>query len=81
MNPEERQTALHELANRITKSGLKTPARMILDIVEPLGFIASQVALMLRPFTPQGRWRSYLTALDDEHGWSALHRIVDSNDS
>ena len=49
----------------------------MLDIVEPLGFLASQIALFARPLTPFGRWREYLLALEDEEGWKILHRMID----
>jgi hypothetical protein len=49
----------------------------MLDVIEPLGFLAGQIALFARPLTPFGRWREYLMALEDEEGWKILHRMVD----
>jgi hypothetical protein len=76
MNQESRIRILEKLANSIARRRLTTPARILLDVVEPLGFLAAQVALFVRPLTPLDRWREYLTALDDQEGWAILHRIV-----
>jgi hypothetical protein len=77
MDPDLRTTLLQELADRIARGHLSAPARLMLDMVEPLGFLAGQIALFARPLTPFGRWREYLTALEDEEGWKILHRLVD----
>jgi hypothetical protein len=77
MSPERRLSILRALADGIARRRLSAPARMVLDVVEPLGFLAAQIALFARPFTPLGRWRDYLIALDDEEGWKILHRMVD----
>jgi hypothetical protein len=77
MDSERRITLLQELANSIARRHLSAPARLVLDIFEPLGFLASQMALFVRPLTPFGRWREYLMALEDTEGWEILHRLVD----
>jgi hypothetical protein len=77
MNIDQRTTILQDLADGIARRHLSAPARLVLDIVEPLGFLAGQIALFVRPLTPFGRWREYLTALEDEEGWKILHRMVD----
>jgi hypothetical protein len=77
MDNDLRTTLLQELADRIARVHLSAPARLMLDMVEPLGFLAGQIALFARPLTPFGRWREYLTALEDEEGWKILHRLVD----
>jgi hypothetical protein len=77
MDAEERIEILQALADGIAQRSLLVPARLVLDIVEPLGFLAGQVALFARPLTPFGRWREYLAALEDEDGWKILHRMVD----
>ena len=81
MDSTERTQILQEIAARIAHWRLLVPARLFLDVVEPLGFLASQVALFARPLTPLGRWRDYLTALEDEEGWEILHDLVDRQDS
>jgi hypothetical protein len=77
MDPEHRIHILQTLADGIARRRLSTPVRLVLDIVEPLGFLAGQLALFARPLTPLGRWQEYLTALEDEEGWKILHRMVD----
>ena len=81
MGPEQRDQALRQLAATIAHHQLMTPARFLLDIVTPLGFLASQVAVFARPLTPYGRWHDYMTALSDEEGWRILHTLVEDHDS
>ena len=81
MDPTRRITILQDLAAGIARRRLVTPARILLDLVEPMGFLASQVALFVRPFTPFGRWQEYVTALEDESSWKVLQSIVDPRDS
>ena len=77
MDSELRLALLQELADAIARWHLSAPARLVLDIVDPLGFLAGQMALFARPLAPFGRWRQYLIALEDEEGWKILHRMVD----
>lgn len=77
MNPLVRRQILQRLADGIARRRLAAPARLALDIIEPLGFLAGQVALFVRPFAPLGRWRDYVSALSDEDGWRELHRMID----
>jgi hypothetical protein len=77
MNSEQRARALRNLADGITRRRLALPASMILDVIEPLGFLASQVALFARPFAPLGHWHDYATALEDEASWKELHSLID----
>lgn len=80
MNTEQRTQILQRLASAIAQRRMTTPARMALDIVAPVGFIASQVAQLIRPLTPLGRWHEYVSALGDEQGWKVLQRLVDQQD-
>jgi hypothetical protein len=57
------------------------PARIALDMLAPLGFLASQVALFAQPFTPRGRWHDYVTLLSDQESWFVLREIVEKRDS
>ncbi len=77
MDPEHRMHTLQALAAGIARRRLSAPARLVLDVIEPLGFLASQIALFARPLTPFGRWREYLLALEDEDGWRILRHMVD----
>jgi hypothetical protein len=80
MNTDRRTEVLEQLAAVIARHRLTAPARIALDIVAPLGFIASQVAQFVQPLTPAGRWHEYVNALDDEQGWLVLRRLVDQQD-
>jgi hypothetical protein len=80
MNAEQHQQILQQIADAIARRGLIVPARIALDVLAPLGFLSSQVALFLQPLTPLGRWRTYLTALEDEESWQVLQRLVDRGD-
>lgn len=81
MDAGQRRAVLQQLADEIARRRLGTPARMLLDAIAPLGFLASQIALFARPLTPLGRWHDYVAALADEEGWSVLRGIVDRQDS
>jgi hypothetical protein len=80
MNIDQRTQILQQLARSIARRRLTTPARLALDLIAPLGFLASQIALFLRPLTPLGRWHEYVAALDDEQGWEVLQRLVENQD-
>jgi hypothetical protein len=77
MTPDERTIILRRLANAITAHRLAAPARLALDVVAPLGFLAGQVALFTRPLLPSADWRSYASALADEQAWHELRALVD----
>lgn len=77
MDPEHRLHVLQALADGIARRHLSAPVSLVLDVVEPLGFLAGQLALFARPLTPSVRWQEYLTALEDEDGWKILRRMVD----
>ena len=80
MNAEQRAQILQQLAQAIERRRLTAPARLVLDVIAPLSFLTSQVALFLRPLTPLGRWHEYVAALDDEQGWKVLQAMVEQQD-
>ena len=80
MNPEQRTDILKQIADVIARRRLTTPARIALDMIAPIGFIASQVALFVRPLTPHGRWHGYVGALGSEQSWEVLRSLVDQHD-
>jgi hypothetical protein len=80
MENERRQQLLVELADGIRQRQLLVPVRMLLDLVTPVGVIASQTALFVQPFVPVARWRDYLTALDHEHAWNDLRQVLNDNE-
>ena len=77
MDPDERSRVLQELARGIERRGLAAPARIALDVIAPLGFLAGQVALFARPLLPGDRLRSFASALEDEASWQLLRRLID----
>jgi hypothetical protein len=80
MNTDQRTQILEQLAQAIARRRLTAPTRLAFDVLAPLSFLASQVALFLRPLTPLGRWHEYVAALDDEQGWKVLQRLVENQD-
>ena len=80
MDTDQRTQILEQLAQAIARRRLTAPARLALDVIAPLSFLTSQIALFLRPLTPLGRWHDYVAALDDEHGWKVLQRLVEDQD-
>lgn len=77
MNHSERTRLLESLAGGLTRRGLGVPARLALDVIAPLGVLASQAALFTRPLLPSQRWRDYVTALEDERAWGELRDLMD----
>jgi hypothetical protein len=65
---------IEQLARAIAQRGLTTPARIMLDIIAPLGFLASQATLFARPFIPKiaGHTRSMRSAM---HAAGACYTI------
>ena len=80
MNSDQRDQILDQLAHAIERRRLTAPVRIVLEAIEPLSFLTSQVALFLRPLTPLGRWHEYVAALDDEQGWKVLRGLVEKQD-
>ncbi|ABU58305.1 MULTISPECIES: hypothetical protein [Roseiflexus] len=76
MTPSPHNEPLEQLANALNQRGLATPARILLDILAPLGFIAGQITLFARPFVPGDRWARYIDALSDRQGWEQLRDIL-----
>ena len=80
MNPDQRAQILQELAQAIAHRRLTAPVRLALDVIAPLNFLASQIALFVRPLTPLGKWHDYVAALDDEQAWDLLQHMVENQD-
>jgi hypothetical protein len=81
MDSSRRTALLQDLAAGIVRRRLVLPVSILLDLVEPLGFLASQAALFAHPFIPLGRWREYVIALEDETSWKVLQGLVEGRDS
>ena len=80
MNTDQRDQILQQLAQAIARRRLTAPARLALEVISPLSFLGSQIALFLRPLTPLGRWHDYVAALEDEQGWKVLQSLVENRD-
>lgn len=80
MEPNREQT-LRVLADTLARQRLLTPARLALDVIEPVSFLASQVALFVRPLVPHSRWRTYVAALAEQDSWQVLRSMMDQRES
>ncbi len=80
MNADQRVQILQNIAEAIARRRLIAPARLALDAIAPLGFLASQVAVFVGPLVPLGRWHEYVAALDDERSWKELQNLIDYQD-
>jgi hypothetical protein len=70
------ERAIDALADAIARRRLVAPARLLLDMIAPVDFLASQFALFARPLAPGGRWQAYVAALSEEAGWQRLRERV-----
>jgi hypothetical protein len=50
LSPEDREKLIDELAQKIVKRGMETPAIMFLEMHKPVSFLASQTMLVASPF-------------------------------
>ncbi len=77
MDSQTREQQLNALAEEIERHGLRGPAQIFLGSISPISIIASQSLAVFRPLLPHGRWRNYVTALEDDTSWEALWRILE----
>ncbi len=68
--------AISKLADTITHAGLRDPLALALDMISPIDFISSQVALFVRPFTYGSQWEQYTSALAEETNWQTLRTLL-----
>jgi hypothetical protein len=68
--------ALQDLTQRLAQVGLHDSATLVLDIIKPLDFLSSQVALFCQPFVRSGQWGQYTAALTAEAGWQELRQLL-----
>ncbi len=74
--PQQHTETVHSLAGLIERAGLRVPVRMMLDALEPLDFLSSQVAVFAQPFTAGSSWERYTTALTDAQSWDILRQVM-----
>ncbi len=68
--------ALQHLARDLTAAGLDAPALLLLDVLQPLDVVSSQVALFCQPFMRGMAWHRYCAALSDPTAWATLRAQV-----
>lgn len=72
----ERTPAVQKLAALIDRAGLRAPASIALEALQPLDFLSSQVALFVQPFSRGQSWERYTAALTSEAGWGELRHSL-----
>ncbi|HEU4323253.1 MAG TPA: hypothetical protein VFS21_08865 [Roseiflexaceae bacterium] len=77
---QDQAQTVRAVADALGRSRLEAPARLLLDVIAPVDFLASQVASFTRPLLPFGQWRSYVAAFENEECWALLRRMVDQQD-
>lgn len=80
MNDQHQDVRLSEIAEGLRRRRVAGAARLFLEIIDPVAFLASQTALFVQPFTPRGRWHDYIDVLTKEANWRALRRLVDQQE-
>lgn len=75
--------ALQHLARHLTTAGMDAPALLLLDVLQPLDVVSSQVALFCQPFVRGMAWHRYCAALSDPTAWATLraHMVAARSDT
>lgn len=76
MDQQQQTLLIRQVADGLAARRLSGVAQLLLDIVVPVGFLASQLATFSRPLVPHGRWRSYVAAFETEASWTLLRDMV-----
>lgn len=74
------EQALHELAGRIERAGLSTPATIVLDMLRPFDVISSQLVSFGRPFVGGTGAEPLVKALGEVEAWAELRRLLSRQD-
>ncbi|MBC8160957.1 MAG: hypothetical protein H7Z42_07035 [Roseiflexaceae bacterium] len=74
------QPSVTHLAAALRRRRLDGAARLALEVIVPIAFIACQAALFARPLTPPGRWRDYVDLMTTEANWNALRCSIDQQE-
>lgn len=72
LSPERRDKLIDELARKIVKKGMETPAIMFLEMHKPISFLTSQTMLVASPLLAP------LFGLDGVENYSRLFSSVDN---
>lgn len=78
--PEQHQTAetLHSLAAHIERAGLRVPVSLVLDVLQPLDVVSSQVAVFVAPFVRGLEWERYAVVLTAAASWNQLRQLLEA---
>lgn len=76
MDQQQQTLLIRRVADRLAEQRLSGVAQLLLDVVVPVGFLASQLATFSRPLVPYGRWRTYVAAFETEESWTLLREMV-----
>jgi hypothetical protein len=82
LSPEERERALDEIAARVRRYGLETPALFVLEMHRPLAGIAGMASFMVTPlfgaFLGLDRVEKYAAMIGDPDALDALAQRLDA---
>jgi hypothetical protein len=73
---DDQKAALRQVAQRIERAGLRTPAAILLDVLSPLDVLSSQLALLARPLVRGTGLYPYANLLTDAASWQELRRLL-----
>lgn len=76
LTAQQRSETLQRLAQAITRTGLREPLSIALDVLRPLDFLSSQVVLFVRPFTTGYSFEQYAIVLTEESSWKELRSLL-----
>jgi hypothetical protein len=71
---------LERIAQYLQRTGLATPALLLLEIARPLGVFGSQCLTLLQPLAPEQRWQNQINqiaqAMEDDATWTRLENLL-----
>lgn len=79
MNDADETQRLQALAATLQRRNLDAAARIILDVMKPIAFLASQTAVFIQPMIPRGQWQIHVDLLCEETNWTRLRAMLDQH--
>lgn len=76
MDQQQQILLIRRVADRLAEQRLSGAAQLLLDMIVPVSFLASQLAVFSRPLLPYARWRTYVSAFETEESWTLLREMV-----
>lgn len=71
---------LERLAAWLRRTGLTTPALLLIGTLRPLHIVSGQLLRLAQPLAPTPRWQSRLgqmaSAIEDEATWTRLENLL-----